>query len=199
MSVQFSASVLTASRSHAICFVCAAPPPSHYGGSENDPLLARVTWFRSNVGMTEVLYFLIFVVYLVFMVLQILFSPNETMDYLFIAAFAAQRIPIVGLVLVIVSNRQSDGPTWESKVFLSIAAGLNVLGDIPLVVWSRILPNNCVFAVASLVDLVHILFILSLVFFFLFLTREYRRNMEECIWSHVSQIQDSVGIGFKHF
>jgi hypothetical protein len=194
LSILFSLDSLCFSFYHG-----AAPPPSNYGGAETDPLLAKVNQFRSNLGIGEVLCFLIFVVYLVFLVIQVLFAPNETTDILFIVSFVLQRVPIAALVIIIVTTRHADGPSWESKAFLGVAAIFNLLGDLPLTVWARFLPPECVFDIASLVDLVQALYILSLVFFFMFLTREYRRNMEECIWSHVSQIQDTVGIGFKHF
>lgn len=41
------------------------------------------------------------------------------------------------------------------------------------------------------VDIVYTVYIVSLLFLFLFVRSEYHRNMEECIWSAVSQIQDT--------
>jgi len=126
-------------------------------------------------------------------------SNNTTYEILFLCAFGVQRIPIVILVLMIVYGRTSstDGPTKKSKVFLVTAAVVNVAGDIPLTIWSAILPNTCIFVIASAVDLIHLCYLASLILFFLFLRSEYLRNMEECIWTTVSQIQDTFD--FRRF
>jgi len=49
--------------------------------------------------------------------------------------------------------------------------------------------DECVFVIASWVDLVHLLYIGSLFCFFFFVRFEYLRNMEECILTTLSQIQ----------
>jgi len=170
-----------------------APP------KENDPLLAKYAWFRKTVSGSETFFFFLFVIYLIFLYLQVMKSNNTTYEILFLCAFGVQRIPIVILVLMIVYGRTSstDGPTKKSKVFLVTAAVVNVAGDIPLTIWSAILPNTCIFVIASAVDLIHLCYLASLILFFLFLRSEYLRNMEECIWTTVSQIQDTFD--FRRF
>ena len=57
--------------------------------------------------------------------------------------------------------------------------------------------EKCIFNGFSLMDLMEFLYGLSLLCFFLFLRGEYLRNMEECIWKTVNQIQDTFD--FRRF
>lgn len=167
---------------------------------EADPLLAKYSWCRRTITCVETTFFFLFVIYLIFLYLQIMKSDNRVYEYLFLTAFALQRIPIVLLVFLICIGRGSsgmqsgDGPTQRSKIYLAIATFINVTCDLPLTIWNSVFPDGCVFVIASWIDLVHILYIVSLLFFFLFLRSEYLRNMEECIWTTVSQIQDTFDI-----
>jgi len=99
--------------------------------------------------------------------------------------------------LIVYGRNATEGPTKKSKIYLIGAAIVNVAGDIPLNIWSSILPDVCIFGIASAVDLVHLCYLCSLILFFLFLRSEYLRNMEECIWTTVSQIQDTFD--FRRF
>jgi len=109
----------------------------------------------------------------------------------FIGTFGVQQFPIVVLVLFIVFQKGAgtDGPTRKSKTLLIVATLLSLFNSLPLNVWALILPDNCYFWLGSLVDLIHLLYFGSLLFFFLFIRNEYLRNMEECIWTTVSQVQ----------
>ena len=111
-----------------------------------------------------------------------------------------QRIPIVVLVILICVQTHKDGPTPKSKVYLAIGAFFNLPNDLPLNVWAQVIPGMPLVATHllddclgwfSAVDLMHFSYFVSLIFFFLFLRSEYHRNMEECIWTTVSQIQDT--------
>jgi len=194
-----TAFALSLALNHQRKYRSSLPPPAGAAPKENDPLLARYTWFKKTVSGSETLFFFMFVLYLVFLYLQIMKSDDQLYEILFLCAFAVQRIPIIVLVLMIIYGRNSstDGPTKQSKVYLVAAAVLNVVGDLPLTIWSAMLPGGCVFVIASWVDIVHIFYLISLVFFFLFLRSEYLRNMEECIWTTVSQIQDTFD--FRRF
>jgi len=191
-----TAFALSLALNHQRKYRSSLPPAS--APKENDPLLAKYTWFKKTVSGSETLFFFMFVIYLVFLYLQIMKSDDKLYEILFLCAFAVQRLPIVILVFIICYTRNSsDGPTKQSKFYLMVAAILNVIGDLPLVVWSSMLPGGCVFVIASWVDFIHIFYIASLIFFFLFLRSEYLRNMEECIWTTVSQIQDTFD--FRRF
>jgi len=178
-------------------------PSAQAPKKETDPLLAKYSWCRRTITAVETSFFFMFVIYLIFLYLQIMKSDDKVYEYLFLAAFALQRIPVIVLVFLICIGRANsglqsgDGPTRQSRVYLGIAAFLNIAGDLPLTIWNSIFADGCVFVVASWVDFVHLLYIVSLVFFFLFLRSEYLRNMEECIWTTVSQIQDTFD--FRRF
>lgn len=55
-------------------------------------------------------------------------------------------------------------------------------------------PSNCPFYFGSWVDFLQWVKIISLGFYFFFVRSEYKRNMEECIWTTVSQIQDTFDV-----
>jgi len=179
--------------------ISAANPPAP---KESDPLIAKYAWCKKTINISEAVFFLLFVIYLVFLYLQIMKSDNKVFDILFLCAFALQRVPVIILVFLICIGRQTsvssaDGPTRQSKGYLATAALLNITADLPLTIWNSAFPDGCVFVIASWVDLVHLSYIVSLLFFFLFLRSEYLRNMEECIWTTVSQIQDTFD--FRRF
>jgi len=122
-------------------------------------------------------------------------------ELLFFAAFGLQRVPVIILVvmIVLVQKNTPEGPSKHSKFYLIIAGILNTAGYVPLEVWSAIfgIGRDCVFVVASWVDLIHLVYFTSLIFFFLFLRSEYLRNMEECIWETVTHIQGTFD--FRRF
>lgn len=124
-------------------------------------------------------------------------------EVLYLVCCGIQRLPILVLMLMIVLKKaaSTEGPSKKSKLILLTATLINFFCNLPLTTWSYILTfpawNSCLLVVGSLVDVIHICYGTSLVLFFLFLRYEYNRNMEECIWSHVSQIQDTFD--FKPF
>jgi hypothetical protein len=109
--------------------------------------------------------------------------------------YGLQRLPVVILTGAIIMTRgpSSEGPAAKSKRILALAILFNVLTCLPLTTWAFLFDlagvNSCLLTVGSLVDVVYFCYALSLVLFFVFARLEYLRNMEECIWSHVSQIQ----------
>ncbi len=74
---------------------------------------------------------------------------------------------------------------------------LNLALVLPPTIWSLVLPRGCYFYIGSITDLLQLLHLISVVFFFVFLRAEFQRNMEECIWTTVSQIQDTFD--FRRF
>ena len=149
------------------------------------------------------------------------FNTSNTYYFLFIALFLLQRAPVVILMFVIILYKETkptnvnqfeeyeeeeneehlpnmdDGPNGRAKLFLIFATIFNVCGDFPLEVWSDLLPTGCPLYFASYVDLFLFFYIVSLVFFFLFLRAEYERKKEECMWQFVSKFQDDFN--FKRF
>jgi len=161
------------------------------GTKESDPLIAKYDWCKRTFTGAEALFFFLLVVYFIFLYLEIV-KKGKIFDILFLTILGIQRVPVIILMAMIISLfRGSDGPTKQSRWFLFIASILNITGDLPLNVWAYILPGNCVFVVASWVDFFHLFYLISLILIFLFVKNEYQRNMEETIWSTVSQIQDT--------
>eukprot|EP01132_Coremiostelium_polycephalum_P006252 gene6252-7785_t len=110
--------------------------------------------------------------------------------------FVLQHIPILILVFMIAFSLPriqggGEGPTKRSRAFLLLAAIFNLSNYLPLFIWAQYLPGGCPMYIMSYVDLIQIFDFASLLFFFLFLRSEYVRNVEECIWTAVSQIQDT--------
>lgn len=171
------------------------PPVAGDKNQESNPLLPKY-WIRKSVGAYEILFVLLLIIYSVL----IYFASTRTSNLyniLFLCSFGLQRIPIAVLVLAIILHKNApDGPTNRSKIYLLVATALHISGDLPLSFWAYILPSYCIF-VFSWVDIIHVLYFISLLFFFFFIRSEYLRNQEECIWNTVSQIQDTLD--FKSF
>lgn len=116
-------------------------------------------------------------------------------EILYLVCYGLQRLPLLVLSLAIVLARgaNAEGPSKKSKIILFCATILDLLTDLPLSTWSYIFGlagwTDCYLTIASLVDIVNGGYILAMVLYFIFMRLEYQRNMEECIWSHVSQIQ----------
>jgi hypothetical protein len=78
----------------------------------------------------------------------------------------------------------------KPKILLAFATVLSISGDVPLSVWALAFgDSDCVFYIASGTDLIHLLYVVGLVLYFLFLRSEYLRNMEQCVWSAVKKFQ----------
>eukprot|EP01114_Cavostelium_apophysatum_P021347 TRINITY_DN7425_c0_g1_i1.p2 TRINITY_DN7425_c0_g1~~TRINITY_DN7425_c0_g1_i1.p2 ORF type:complete len:133 (+),score=17.06 TRINITY_DN7425_c0_g1_i1:692-1090(+) len=120
-------------------------------------------------------------------------------EIVFLSILGVQRLPVLILMVTIISGyRANDGPTKQSRLCLFFGAFFNASADMPISVWAYFLPHgSCVFYFASWVDLISICYFVSLIFFFIFARNEYQRNMEETIWSTVSQIQDTFD--FRRF
>jgi len=117
----------------------------------------------------------------------------------FLSTFSLLRMPIVVFVILIAldNSARPDGPTMMAKAYLLLGVLLSLTNDMPVHIWADLLPGGCVFWLASWIDLLHLLYLPALLCFFLFIRSEYLRNMEECIWTTVSQIQDTFD--FRRF
>ncbi|EGG22442.1 hypothetical protein DFA_04564 [Cavenderia fasciculata] len=166
---------------------------------ESDPLIPPdqqgsaklITTVKRNITLPEIIFLLCFICFLTFLYVEIV-EENTVFYYILLGFFILQHIPILILVLMISFTRSGgEGPTFKSRIFLILGAIFNISNYLPLFVWSKYLPGGCPLYVFSFVDLIQIFDFASLLFFFLFLRSEYVRNVEECIWTAVSQIQDT--------
>lgn len=200
-----NAFTLCLSLNHQRRYRSSAPPnptPQANPGSqkEGDALLGKSDLLKKSISPAEILFFAIFVVNLVFLYVSITNTQHQSLFILvFVGTYVAGRIPILILSFIIVAHRNgNEGPTRQSKVYLFFAAVFHVSSDLPIFFWNQILPTGCIiFNAMSYIDLLTIANYIALIFFFLFLRSEYLRNMEECIWTTVSQIQDTFD--FRRF
>ncbi|KAN0040160.1 hypothetical protein ACTA71_012050 [Dictyostelium dimigraforme] len=169
---------------------------------ENEPLLLQQIqqenrnsskWtanIKKHISLLEVFFLLCFICFLVFVYIEI--DKEDTIFYyILLGFFILQHIPIIVLVLMIAFAFSREGPTKKSRAFIILGAIFNLSNYLPLFVWAKYLPGGCPMYIFSYVDLIQLFDFASLLFFFLFLRSEYVRNQEECIWTAVSQIQDT--------
>jgi len=131
--------------------------------------------------------------------LYVAIEKRAVFVFIYVCTYVAQRFPVFVISMMIVLHRNgNEGPTRQSKAFLFFAAVFHLSTDLPIFFWAQIVPEYCIiFDSISYIDLLSLANFLSLVLFFLFLRSEYLRNMEECIWTTVSQIQDTFD--FRRF
>lgn len=203
-----NAFTLCLSLNHQRKYRSSAPPnpgPVVAGAlKETDPLVPKSEVLKKLLDPIEIIFFILFVASLVLYYIALVETEtksksSETFVLVFAASYAVQRLPIFILALIIVLHRNgNEGPSRQSKIYLFFAGVFHLVNELPPFFWSQILPHACIIVGAiSWVDLLIILNFVSLVLFFLFLRTEYLRNMEECIWTTVSQIQDTFD--FRRF
>eukprot|EP01117_Protostelium_nocturnum_P007408 TRINITY_DN2651_c0_g1_i2.p1 TRINITY_DN2651_c0_g1~~TRINITY_DN2651_c0_g1_i2.p1 ORF type:complete len:326 (-),score=36.92 TRINITY_DN2651_c0_g1_i2:1111-2088(-) len=168
-----------------------------------DPLLAPKqsnSGPSNTVGLSEAFISLILLGYLISFFLLIFDSEdNWNLTVSFLAFYGVQRVLVSFLSIAILISRRSHEHefTWRSKIFLLLGAIFHLVGCLPIRVWAWILNHVECLWVVNVVDLVMLPYFFSFLFFFLFVRSEYLRNMEECIWDTVSQIQDTFD--FRRF
>lgn len=163
------------------------------------PFLRRFRSLKRYFGILELIFVVFLAVYLC-LGITVLFVENNFTETAYLTMYCLQQIPAIVLVVLILMKKKSTTgvqergltPSLRSKVFLAIAGACALIDELPITGWGRILPDNCVFYVASWDDLTHSIYGLSLVFFFLFLRSEYLRNVEQCIWKTVTSMQDRL-------
>lgn len=180
------------------------PAPQSGGsvGKETEPLLPRMEVVKRLLDPIEILFFVLFTASLILYYVALWHDKDDKnhslFTLIFVGSYAVQRIPIFVLSLVIVAHRNgNEGPTKQSKVYLFFAAVFHLVNELPVFFLSQVLPFVCLGNALSWIDILIILNYISLLLFFLFLRSEYLRNMEECIWTTVSQIQDTFD--FRRF
>ena len=178
--------------------------------TETDPLLKRVDRLKRILSGVDVFFMLICVAYIVLAWLAVLFPRPVSLKWAFLGAFFMQRIPPLVLSAMIIffpkvvdrpmsngtvseAHDVPEGPSKRAKWLLGLATVLtSVSGDVPLSLWALATgPKNCVFWLASWVDLFHVLYVTGLILYFGFVRSEFLRNMEECIWGAVQDFQKS--------
>eukprot|EP01102_Stenamoeba_stenopodia_P001450 TRINITY_DN11257_c0_g1_i1.p1 TRINITY_DN11257_c0_g1~~TRINITY_DN11257_c0_g1_i1.p1 ORF type:complete len:322 (-),score=56.06 TRINITY_DN11257_c0_g1_i1:130-1095(-) len=157
-------------------------------------------YVTKHIGIPEVLCFVLLLLYggaVAYRQINLSTANEATGYYVLMGVWALVEAPAVLLTAIIVFQKSaSDGPSLKSKLLLVVGELLNFANDLPLPLWTELLAradakDECVFVIASWVDLVHLLYIGSLICFFFFVRFEYLRNMEECILTTLSQIQDT--------
>jgi len=148
---------------------------------------------KARLGFAEFFYIMLLILYLLSASFMFIFDFNDIAEIIFLAVYFCQQIPSVVLIVVILIYQKSDGsgPKVSSKVFLALGALFGLAGELPLNIWALILPDNCIFVIGSWVDLIHIIYCSSILFFFLFIRSEYRRNRDEYHWNAVNAFQSS--------
>jgi len=164
--------------------------------TDKDPLLAKSEsgWLKA-ISILEILFALFFLIYLVFLYLALI--KGSVFREIFLAAFILQRLPILIMMLAIVIQSSTEGPTRKSKIVFFFAAIFHLVNDLPTFIWIQILPVGCPIVIASYLDLVSLLNFISIILFFFFIRWEFLRNMEEVIWDNVNQIQTTFD--FRRF
>jgi hypothetical protein len=106
-----------------------------------------------------------------------------------------QRVPIVIIALQILFSKKSitasGGPTIPTRILLVLALLLNIPNDMSMTYWHMFLRStSCVFYIASIYDFILLLYLISLVIWFLFMRAEYVRNQEDTMFTAVRHSQD---------
>jgi len=197
-----NAFTLCLSLNHQRKYRSSAPPnpaaqAAGNGAKEGDPMLPKMDVMKRLADPAEITFFLLFVASLLLFLFAVI-NKTQVWVLVFVGSYAAQRLPVFVLALVIVLHRNgNEGPTRQSKIYLFFASVFHFTNELPIFFWSQLLPTNCIWHAISVIDLLIMFNFLSLILFFLFLRTEYLRNMEECIWTTVSQIQDTFD--FRRF
>jgi len=123
----------------------------------------------------------------------------------FLVVFAVQRLPVLIIAFIIVFStpeNKIEGPTRSSRFILFIGAILDTINNIPVTIWAEIIDDEgCIFHIIGKVDIIHILFCLAQLVFFIFLRREFFRNKEQFLYNTVQTRKEyrQYGIDWRHF
>jgi len=122
-------------------------------------------------------------------------SENNVVEIIFVVIYFLHQFPSLVLIVLILFHRNPFKSTLftRAKVYLFLAFLLWLPDEIPLTIWSAILPDDC-YAFFSLVDVVHAVYSCSIIMFFLFLREEYHQNLVEGYWKTVNDIQLHGGV-----
>eukprot|EP00026_Physarum_polycephalum_P011500 Phypoly_transcript_11730.p1 GENE.Phypoly_transcript_11730~~Phypoly_transcript_11730.p1 ORF type:complete len:339 (+),score=38.53 Phypoly_transcript_11730:81-1019(+) len=195
-----TAFTLCLSLNHQRKYRSSAPPnpAAQATAKEADPMLPKMDVVKRLADPAEIIFFLLFAASLLLFFFASYYE-TQVLVLVFVGSYAAQRLPVFVLALVIVLHRNgNEGPTRQSKIYLFFASLFHFTNELPIFFWAQLLPAHCIIGGAiSVIDILIMFNFIALILFFLFLRTEYLRNMEECIWTTVSQIQDTFD--FRRF
>jgi len=184
--------------------------------SETDPLLKRYDRLKRVLSPLDLLFMLVAATYVALVWPAVLMRLEHVwLKWAFLSVFLIQRVPPLLLAVMIIffpkapergavngtvadGHQAPEGPSRKAKALLGLGTLFSVSGYVPLSLWTRATGTECVFWVASVVDLLHIFYVTGLILYFAFLRSEYLRNMEECIWGAVQSFQRNA-FDFKKF
>jgi len=176
-------------------FKSAAPTSQTNPGIE-DPLIPK-THVPTGVkfGFSDALIIVMMLAYISLLLFYSLRGPDTfAMSIAVIAMHGVQRaiVPLMSLIIIVTPNSQDRTVSTKSKIFLSIFAFFHLTSVLPLGFWTWLIPQKgCLVYIANATDIMIAPIMISYVFLFLFIRSEYVRNMEQCIWETVTQIQDN--------
>jgi hypothetical protein len=162
-----------------------------------DPLVRCYQRCCSLQLLNYLLFALLLLLYWIFMGLSLGAydtSQEAVFYYLFVLVFAIQRLPIFLLACRVLLDASlpyygcllpdlSDGPSRTSKIYLLVGVLLSVFDLVPISMWDQVFGgNHCPFWLFSWVDFFELLYVLSIIFFFLFTRSEYFRGLEHELW-----------------
>jgi len=131
----------------------------------------------------------------------VLTNSHEIFFISFMIAYGLQRVPVLVLAFWIVFNIPKtpiEGPSLSSKIILLFASVLDLVNNLPVTIWARIIKNDkCTFCILGYVDLIHLLFCVAQVLFFIFLRAEFIRNKEQFVYTTVQTHKDYEQLGFE--
>jgi len=133
--------------------------------------------------------------------------PEQESTYFtfFLVVFSIQRLPVLILAIIIVFHfpeRKIEGPKNISRFIMLIASILDTINNIPVTLWAEALHDNtCLFHLFGKVDLIHVIFVLAQILFFIFLRSEFIRNKEQFEYNTVQTKKEyqQYGIDWRHF
>merc|ERR1711935_1200701 len=162
------------------------------GASGSRCILQKDTtwWSEAFIGV-------VFIGYVAVSVTSCIITSNMALHWVLFGYVILARALIVmnGLFIFFKMHRLSrrsrldvvdDGPSLGTRVCLLFAVFLSALIDLPPSIWHQILPDECTFYIATPYDALQLLKLASLVLYFAVVRNEFKRNMEECIWTTVS-------------
>ncbi|PRP79071.1 hypothetical protein PROFUN_13173 [Planoprotostelium fungivorum] len=172
-----------------------AAPASAQTTSPTEPLIPSGSPRPSTgnkFGISDLIIILFLIVYLVIFLVYTLVD-GRNMYIAFTVVYAVQRslVPLFILLLILTPSSQERTISIKSKAFIGVAALFHLPLALPVVVWTYFIRGSCIIWIANGTDLMILPYILSYLFLFLFIRSEYIRNMEQCIWDTVTQIQDN--------
>lgn len=163
--------------------------------------------FKDKVLSIRSLFVVLFFVYCGSLAGLFSISPQMEPPYFifYLVSFGFQRLPVLVLALYIVFDfpkNSIEGPKTSSRVILLIASMLDTINNIPIPLWAVIIKDRfCTFSVLGKIDIIHMMFVVAQILFFVFLREEFIRNKEQFLYNTVQTRKEyqEYGIDWRHF